>query len=335
MRDVELVSQETLEEVIHHQQRTELVLQQLRLPACEAHPPLAIEHGAPPGGATRPPVVLVHGFAQNRYTWRLSQRSLVGALVAQGHPVLNVELRGHGRSREYGADGAGAFADYVEDLVRVVERLDTPPFLVGHSLGGAVCTATATRVPVRGLVPIAGVYTFACGNPVLRALGHVSLSAEPVLKAMHLRTAALGHLLGRLYAVSDVAGFGFPISGWAPGSHEPELLEERLRLGFDWTPVEIWLQMCRWATTQRFDYAEAFQALDTPLLCLAGDLDVLVTPKEARAQFEDSGSTDRQLVVFEPFENQVHWGHVDLITGSKAPEEVWPVLLSWLEAHSG
>ena len=49
----------------------------------------------PCGGG--PPVVLVHGFAQNRYTWHSSGRSMSAWLAAQGFDVYVLELRGHGR----------------------------------------------------------------------------------------------------------------------------------------------------------------------------------------------------------------------------------------------
>ena len=29
-----------------------------------------------------------------------------------------------------------------------------------------------------------------------------------------------------------------------------------------------------------------------------------------------------------------HWGHLDLILGHKAPEEVWPRIVDWLSQRS-
>ena len=50
-------------------------------------------------GSAGPRVVLVHGFAQNRYSWHLSRRSLSAWLAGEGFDVLNLELPGHGNSR--------------------------------------------------------------------------------------------------------------------------------------------------------------------------------------------------------------------------------------------
>jgi polyhydroxyalkanoate synthase len=299
--------------------------QSLRMPG-----PIAVERTIPESGPTRRPVVLVHGFAQNRYSWRLSRRSLVGRLCADGFDVWNVELRGHGESRRLGAGNATSFDEYVEDLESVIGQCERRPFVIGHSLGGAVAVGAATRVPIQGLVHMAGVFSFGRGNPTLRSLARLSLSMEPVLLRARLRTGWVGSLLGRLYKVTDVAGFGFPIAGWAPGSMQRDLLEERLRLGFDWTSVEVWLEMSRWATGQPFPFADAFSKLDLPLLVICGDADPLMPPLDARACYDRSGSSDRTFIEFEPFEHGGHWGHVDLILGDRAPTVVWPRIVSWL-----
>ena len=52
---------------------------------------------------TLAPLLLVHGFGQNRYAWHLPARSFANHLAMSGFDVFNVELRGHGRSRMLGA----------------------------------------------------------------------------------------------------------------------------------------------------------------------------------------------------------------------------------------
>ena len=332
MRSAEVTGEERISECIHLDERAELLVQSLRLPGDDGCPPLGIERLISEETPDKPPIILVHGLAQNRFSWRCSSRSLAGKLAAAGHEVLNLELRGHGNSRVYGAANATAFDQYVDDLTRVVGHCDRPPFVIGHSLGGAVAVGAATRAPLAGLVHLAGVYTFASRNRTIRAACKLSLAAEPMLMLTPARmsTGWVGKILGRLYRVSDVAGYGFPIAGWTPGSLERELLEERLAKGFDWESVEVWLQMCRWAGGEPIAYHDDFARLDIPLLVIAGDHDALAKPEDARACYEASGSTDRELVIFDRYNNQVHWGHLDLILGRKAPEETWPVLLKWL-----
>src|SRR5690606_11688818 len=141
-----------------------------------------------------------------------------------------------------------------------------------------------------GLVSVAGVFTFARHNATLRALARVSLGLERVLTVPSIRmsTGWAGGLLSELYRLTDVAGYGLPLAGWAPGSLERHILEERLTKGFDWTSVEVWLQMCRWAQGEPFAWAEAFSRTDVPLLVLAGNADPLLPPAEARACYDAS-----------------------------------------------
>ena len=53
--------------------------------------------------AQRGAVLLIHGFGQNRYTWHTSKRSFVNYLACSGFDVFNLDLRGRGRSRKFGA----------------------------------------------------------------------------------------------------------------------------------------------------------------------------------------------------------------------------------------
>jgi len=327
------VAEEALiDEVVHGDVVATVLRQELHLPPTDDEPPLAVERTCT-DSAGGPPVVLVHGFAQNRYTWHVTGRSMVAYLAALGHDVYNVELRGHGGSRRLGAGNAHAFSEYVGDLCRVIDALDRPPVVVGHSLGGAVAIGAATERPRAGLVHLAGIYTFAQANATLRALGRLTLELEPALARASVRmsTGWAGRLIARMYALTDIAGYGAPIAGWVPDSIERDLLEERLALGFDWTSVEVWLQMARWAQGERLQYRDAFAEVDVPLLVVCGDHDALVREVDSRACFEESGSSDKEFVLFDAFHHRVHWGHVDLILGREAPEVVWPFLAAWLD----
>ncbi|SER02333.1 alpha/beta fold hydrolase [Microlunatus flavus] len=86
-------------------------------------------------------VVLVHGAYAGSSSWD----GVVGPLLAQGHSVVSFAnpLR-----------GVASDAALLSDLVRSVEG---PVVLVGHSYGGAVMTAVATRAEhVVALVYVAG-----------------------------------------------------------------------------------------------------------------------------------------------------------------------------------
>ena len=295
-------------------------------------------------------VLLVHGFAQNRYSWHLSTRSFVNYLADRGFDVFNLELTGHGRSREYGTATALSFDEYVEDASAVLDALCVwgsakSMFVVGHSLGGAVCYAAATHRPERvaGLVSLAGLYSFGA-NPVTRGIARFLEGMRPLEPALRrLGASVASRFLSRAIVdrldETDRLFRLFPMAGWVPGSTEPHVLQERLIKGFDWTGLNILLTMLRWAADGSFEgeggtnYAEAFSQLDLPLLVIAGDRDRLVPPADARPAYDLSRSHDKTYKLFSPVNEKVHWGHLDIVLGENAPEYVWPYIGKWLLAR--
>lgn len=334
---VETLSDELVEQDIDQGERQRFRKQVLRLRADKQSGdfPLALVRKTLPEGPSRPPVVLVHGFAQNRYSWHTSSRSLVNWLAARGWDVFNLELRGHGRSRPEAMTEGERIGDYVDDVARLARMFQGKAYFVGHSLGGAVIYGAATQAPMAGVVGIGALYRFGQANWLLGLLARQSWENRAfILRHLTFRTRSLGWLLARLYAVSDIAGYTFPISGWWPGSVEPELLHERLVRGFDWTSARVWLEMGRWAATGTFDYDEAWRHTDVPLLVMAGDEDHLMPPDDARVAYDHSGSADKTLVVLNDYEHEVHWGHLDIILGRAAPRVVWPILEGWLRERA-
>lgn len=292
---------------------------------------------APPESA----IVLVHGFAQNRYTWHGTGRSPSAWFASQGFDVWNLELRGHGLSRGQGS--ADRFVDYVDDAARVSDALG-PATWIGHSLGGAVTYAAATKSRMAGVVGIGALYSFAQANRTLKALcqlssvlgagGALGPAGAGLLGALNVRTKLAGRLLGKLYSISDIAGYAFPISGWAPGSIEPDQLAERLERGFDWTSLNIWLDMARWGAGGVFDFDAEWAALDVPLLVVAGDLDHLMLPDDARVAYDRSGSTDKTWLLLDDYTTGRHWGHLDMISGKAARQYAWEPIAAWARARA-
>lgn len=94
------------------------------------------------GAGVGRPVLLVHGLASNCRTWEA-----VGTrLAALGHPVLAVDLRGHGQS-EKPATGYD-FATLAADLACVLTSLGwARPLVVGQSTGGNLAVQLAAEHP--------------------------------------------------------------------------------------------------------------------------------------------------------------------------------------------
>ncbi|WP_130735165.1 alpha/beta fold hydrolase [Flavobacterium sp. J27] len=96
--------------------------------------------------------VLVHGAWQASFVWDKVKANL----EAEGNTVVTVELLGHGNDQTPVADIT--FDGYVQQVTDVINSLNTPVVLVGHSLGGAIVTQAATLVPqkIEKLIYVAG-----------------------------------------------------------------------------------------------------------------------------------------------------------------------------------
>ncbi len=108
---------------------------------------------AGPDGTVVTPFLLVHGLASNARTWD----GVAAGLVANGHRVFTVDLRGHGRSSK--PDGPYHVPTVADDLATLIDRLGLDrPIAAGQSWGGNVVLELAARHPgrVRGIVCVDG-----------------------------------------------------------------------------------------------------------------------------------------------------------------------------------
>lgn len=102
------------------------------------------------GDDASPPVVLLHGGGQTRHAWGSTARSLAAA----GWRAITLDLRGHGDSG-WARNGDYSFGTFAADCVAVCDQLETPPVLVGASLGGVaaiLAEGNSDRVVSSGLV---------------------------------------------------------------------------------------------------------------------------------------------------------------------------------------
>jgi N-formylmaleamate deformylase len=92
-------------------------------------------------GDSRPSIVLIHGITDDGLCW-----SPVAEVLSDGHDVIMVDLRGHGKSEapEQGYDRETMAAELSEMIYSLgLER----PILIGHSLGGLVAMTLASLIP--------------------------------------------------------------------------------------------------------------------------------------------------------------------------------------------
>jgi polyhydroxyalkanoate synthase subunit PhaC len=74
-------------------------------------------------------------------------------------------------------------------------------------------------------------------------------------------------------------------------------------------------------------FAEEFEAMNVPLLVIAGKNDDLAPPASVEPGYESSRSRDKTYRVFPQ-------GHIDLIMGNDATKTIWPLVEGWIGARA-
>jgi pimeloyl-ACP methyl ester carboxylesterase len=95
-------------------------------------------------------VVLIHGSWSRGEQWASAR----AVFEERGYAVHTPTLRHHELPLHAGATKVAPLSlrDYTNDLVALVDSLDSPPLLVGHSLGGLVVQLVAARTRHAGVV---------------------------------------------------------------------------------------------------------------------------------------------------------------------------------------
>jgi len=291
---------------------------------------------------TRASVLLIHGYGQNRYAWHLPSRSLANYLAASNFDVYNLDLRGHGRSRHLGARRPADVSEFVrEDIPAAVEEIQRlsgarPVFLIGHSLGGLVSYAAAPSLgdAAGGVVSIGSPYHFCRGSWPLTLAGHLMLGLDRRVSLGHgaLALKSWGEVVRLMRVFVESPVFPLPIRGFLPGSMEPAVLSQHMSLAMDSGSITVLRNMFLAAAEARQSghrlgglsgFAESFEAMNRPLLVIAGTADDLAPPASVEPAYERSCSSDKTYRAFPQ-------GHIDLIMGRGATRIIWPLIERWV-----
>lgn len=303
-------------------------------------------------GAHRTPVLLCHGMTSNRWDMDGPGRiSLARYLARKGYDVWNLELRGAGRSTRptwwNGKSYNWTFEDYVQHDARSALRTvlretgANQVHWVGHSMGGMIAYALLMTPAHRKIASAVTV-----GSPTMSDVGHPLLDFgvpyRSLLRYVPRRLPlGIAARVGAPFAplLSRVLHKSIAELGWCPGNADVKLLRSLMLTAVDDLPASLLREFARWYNNKSmrdryklFDFTEHLERVTTPLLIIAGSHDHLTPARDLQRVYRAVSSPTKEFRIIGKKHGAAHdYSHADLILGLHAPEDVYPLILGWLE----
>ncbi len=296
------------------------------------------------------PILMCHGLGANRYNLDAPGRlSMARWLCERGYDCWVIELRGAGYSSKpklYNRKRFDwTFDDYVHrDIPAALTRIfeisgHEQVHWIGHSMGGMVGYAylmTHESDALRSLTTIASPSFKYTNHPVLNRVVHFR-------KLLHLLPKVpYGKPLGMmlvpwmpLFKPTVGRMFGNPrnLSTFA--------LQQLVVMTPTDLPPSLIVQFGDWYAgqgfTDRYESVDFYRHLDriqVPSLILSGAADTLTPAEDMRYVFDSIGATDKRFINFgKACGCREDYGHIDLVLGRHATDEVFPHILDWVDTH--
>lgn len=324
---------------------------------------------APKPGAA--PVILCHGLSYNAMFWDLDPScSLPNFLAARGYDVWVVSLRGCGMSQKWVWKIDEASNVVVGSMIRKLSRgkltptgyattdpkyanwtldhhiaYDVPAFVrlvrnqtkapevtwIGHSMGGIVALGHLARYQNPGigkLITVGSQMTMPQGQLVLQLTRELLLTRESQLAGQldsrqlveQTKTSVNNlffneqHVLPKVYEAlstyaKDVPAIGL-LQQYSVMGQTGELLDAR----------------------KQYNYAKNLGNVKVPIFISCGEADQLAPPVVQRYLYDHVGSTDKTLVLIGKSNGfAVNAGHNDSLVGTTSRQQLYPILVRWIE----
>lgn len=206
--------------------------------------------------ADRPTLVMIHGAGGASQIWqnqiRLSKIRSAG--VNESVNTLALDLPGHGKSADEARSDIDAYAVWLSEVLRSV--CDEPPFLMGHSMGGAIVQKVALSDPdlMKGII-LAGT------GPRLQV---APMFLEGLQKNFHT-------------IVESIMGFAYAADA------DRRLVQEGVKLMKAAGGEVVYKDFC---ACDRFDVRDQIGAITLPALILCGSEDKLTPPSLSKKLHE-------------------------------------------------
>jgi len=129
--------------------------------------------------------------------------------------------------------------------------------------------------------------------------------------------------------------------GWHPGNADVALLRTLMLTAVDDLPASLLREFARWYDTKAmsdrygmFDFTEHLERVTTAIMIIAGSKDGLTPARDLERVYQRIASPDKAFRIIGKAYGFAHdYSHADLVLGLHAPDDVYPVVLEWLDAH--
>lgn len=245
------------------------------------------------------------------------------------------------------------FDNYLEeDIPAVMEYVrnqskpkDGKLFAIGHSMGGILLYAhlsssarTGKRSDLAAVVTLGSSLDYTVSNSSLKLLLPL---ADPA-QALNVPVLPLGTLMTAIYPLASQPPYAL---AWmnpqvsARNMMHPELLKKLVLNNFCTVPAKLILQL---ATAFRpgglrnrtgsIYYKDNLGKCETPVLAVAGDEDLICPPE---AVLDTAKLIPSHFITYKLFggENDIHYGHYDLVGARLAAHDVYPCIIEFLSNH--
>ncbi|MFO0596254.1 MAG: alpha/beta fold hydrolase [Myxococcaceae bacterium] len=299
----------------------------------------------PIGPAKGPPIVLCHGISANERNMDLDDEvSMARWFAAHGREAWTMSLRGTGASdwpdASAGRKGPIVFDDYwrhdLPAVIKYVQLVSNAKEIdyAGHSMGGMVLYAYLSQGGQ-------GIHRAATlGSPTALNFGS---SVESLAKAVgpmipegwlvpsHLGAAMAAPFQG---AIDDGP---FQRMFYTPGTTDLEAWKRLMAYGTAPTSGGTAAQLLELMTTGRFlsadkhtDLKADMAKITTPVMVIAGRLDRIAAAAAVKDGYRALGGPKRWLLITRANGAHGEYGHMDLVIGKYAGDDVWKPLLDFL-----